>query len=125
MPRKYRPSNGTEGCAFMEYFCERCIHEKFIHTMKHGDAQCNIADRSLIYDLKDPEYPEEWIYDDDGHPTCTAWKKWDWGNDDDENGLNEPPPVYPDDPNQLCLPFLFEELENQVSCPKEKELIPA
>lgn len=49
------------------------------------------------------------------------YQEW-W--DEDENGDPELKPVPIDDPNQLCLPFIFEELENQVRCPKEKSLIP-
>lgn len=100
MPEKYRPSNGSEGCAFMDHFCEHCANEKFIHTNRHGDLQCNIADRSMIYDLKDPEYPSEWTYDQDGLPTCTAWKYFKWELDNDGN-LIDPPPA--PDPNQLSL----------------------
>ena len=108
---KYRPSNGTEGCSFEEHFCHHCIHEKWVHTQKDGDKQCDILNRAFLHDLKDPEYPEEWTYDATGHPTCTAHVNWNWGKDDDDDGLNEPPVKPPDDPNQLCLPFIFEELE--------------
>jgi len=38
--------------------------------------------QNYVHDVKDKEYPEEWTYDDNGSPTCTAWKKWDWGRDD-------------------------------------------
>ena len=61
--RKYRPSNGSEGCWFAEKYCEHCIHEKFTHTQQHGDMQCDILNRALLFDIKDPEYPEEWTYD--------------------------------------------------------------
>ena len=115
--RKYRPSNGSEGMWFDEKFCLNCIHEKFMHTQKHGDMQCNIFNRAFLFDIDDKEYPEEWQYDENDNPTCTAWVKWNWGRDDDENGLNEPPPKTPDDPNQLCFPFIFDEL----GIPKIKE----
>ena len=107
---KYCPSNGTEGCAFTDHFCANCIHEKFMHTQKDGDKQCDILNRTILCSVSDPGYPEEWTYDEHGNPTCTAWMKWDWGNDDDDHGLNEPPPEIPEDPNQLCLPFIFDEI---------------
>jgi hypothetical protein len=104
--RKYRPSNGTEGMGFTEHFCDRCINQ---HPDPNNPKQCMILCKTMIYDLKDKEYPEEWTYDENGRPTCTAWKKWDWGRDDDGNWM-EPPEPPTDDPNQLCFPFLFDEL---------------
>lgn len=95
---------------FCDEFCGRCINEKFIHTNNHDDKKCDIFSRTMLHNIKDAEYPEEWTYDKDGEPICTAFKKWDWGREDDEGGLNEPPPIYPDDPNQLCMPFIFDEL---------------
>lgn len=118
---KYRPSNGTEGMFFTEHFCAHCIHEKWTHTQKDGDKQCDILSNSMLYDRDDSKYPEEWTYDDKGKPTCTAWVKWDWGNDNDEGGLKEPPQIPPDDPNQLCLPFIFDELK--IPQPLELETI--
>lgn len=110
MGEKYQPSNGSEGCGFVELFCCNCLHEKFMHTQNHEDKKCDIFSRTLIYDTEDKEYPEEWTYDENNNPTCTAWQKWDWGNDDDEDGLNKPPEIIPDDPNQLCFPFIFDEI---------------
>lgn len=104
----YQPSNGTEGMYFVEKFCMNCIHEKFIHTHDDNDAKCDIFSNSLLYTIKEPGYPREWTYDENGKPTCTAFKKWDWGIDDGEGGgLNEPPPPDPYDPNQLTLPFII------------------
>lgn len=102
----YTPSNGTEGCGFVENFCAHCIHEKFMHTQNDNDLKCEILTTSF---LNWPDPVEEWVYDENEQPTCTAYKKWDWGRDD-EDGFNEPPEIPPDDPNQLCLPFIFDEL---------------
>lgn len=107
--RKYRPSNGTEGCMFIEEYCLNCIHGKYEHTQNHADNPCEILTRSFLYDLKDKEYPEEWTYDDEGFPICTAYRKFDWGRDDDGN-LPLDPELPTDDPNQLCLPFIFDEI---------------
>jgi hypothetical protein len=29
---------------------------------------------SMAFEIDDPEYPEEWVYDEDGRPKCTAFK---------------------------------------------------
>lgn len=109
--KKYRPSNGTEGMGFCEMFCEQCIHEKFIHTQNDADKKCDILSRTLMHDVEDPEYPEEWTYDSEGNPTCTAFQKWDWGNDGD--GWNDLPEPEPEDPNQMCFPFVMDEINEQ------------
>ena len=109
--RKYQPSNGTEGEMFHENYCYQCIHERWVHRQDENkeEDKCDIWSAAMIYDLKDPRYPEEWTYEN-GQPTCTGFKKWDWGNDDD--GWNEPPPPPPpEDPNQLVMPFLLEFIE--------------
>jgi hypothetical protein len=106
--KKYRPSNGSEGEYFMSSHCYQCIHD-------NGENKtCGILMRTMCFDLSDKEYPEEWTFDDNGKATCTAWKKWDWGKDDDGNWI-EPPPLPVDNPNQLCMPFIFDELEIQKS----------
>lgn len=106
MNRKYQPSNGTEGMIFCERFCDQCLNQ---HPDPNHERQCMILCRTMVYDTNDKEYPEEWIYDDSGKPTCTAFIKWDWDRDDDGNWI-EPIPVPPDDPNQLVMPFIFEEM---------------
>lgn len=106
MPKKYSPSNGTEGMAFTEHFCDRCINQ---HPDPDNKKQCMILCRSMCYSVTDERFPEEWIYDEEGFPTCTAFKKWDWGRDDDGNWIDPPEPLT-DDPNQLCFPFIFDEL---------------
>ena len=54
---------------------------------------------------------DQWVYDTHGQPKCTEYPHGDWGNDDD--GWNEPEEPIPVSPNQLVMPFAFEELENQ------------
>lgn len=66
----YRPSNGTEGCGFIECWCDLCEHEQ-------GNRQCKILTNTMAYDIKDKEYPKEWIYADNGLPICTAFKRYD------------------------------------------------
>lgn len=105
--KKYRPSNGTEGMIFTDHFCDRCMNQ---HTDPDHPKQCMILCRTMVYDVNDKDYPEEWTYDENDRPTCTAWKKWDWGRDDDGNWI-DPIETPPDNPNQLLMPFIFDELE--------------
>lgn len=44
----------------------------------------------------------------------------EWWDDDEENPDPDKPEPLPDDPNQLVMPFIFDELEINSICPKEK-----
>lgn len=61
----YRPSNGTEGDAFRGRFCERCTK---VDT-------CDMPARSMAFDVKDAEYPREWVRDDYGNGKCTVFER--------------------------------------------------
>lgn len=63
MSEKYRPSNGTMGMAFMANFCDRCSIRGI----------CRILPKTMAYHVDDPEYPDQWTYDEEGYPTCTAF----------------------------------------------------
>lgn len=72
---KYRPSNGTEGECFIEHWCGSC--ERSGGPGKPDDAGhelmgCSIVGRTMYHEIDDPEYPTEWVEDDDG-ARCTAW----------------------------------------------------
>lgn len=72
MTQRYRPSNGTEGHAFIEHFCGRCVKDE---AYRHGGDSCPIVANTLAYGIDDPRYPREWIEDDDGSdPRCTAFE---------------------------------------------------
>jgi hypothetical protein len=64
MSRPYRPSNGTEGELFCEQFCYRCVHDV--------DENCPILAATLVYQVGDEGYPNEWVQDE-GVPCCTAF----------------------------------------------------
>ena len=68
MTNLYRPSNGTEGEIFMSQYCNRCIHDDI-----ENNKGCTIIAFSMAYFVSDPEYPKQWIYGDDGKPTCTKF----------------------------------------------------
>jgi hypothetical protein len=59
--KKYRPSNGTEGAAFMDRFCDRCKREAKYRRTDDGSDGCPIIAKTMGYDIDDPEYPSEWV----------------------------------------------------------------
>lgn len=65
MSKPYRPSNGTEGDFFMAEFCFRCGRDT-------EEKPCKLLGNSLAYEIGDPEYPKEWITDEEGS-RCTAF----------------------------------------------------
>lgn len=72
--RKFQPSNHTVGAAFIADWCGTCQHGQY--------EPCDIAARTMWLKVEDPEYPEEWQYDAEGDPVCTAHT---------ENGQPVPP----------------------------------
>ena len=64
--KKYRPSNGTEGQVFYDYWCARC--------QKDINEDCPIFAASMAYDIDDERYPKEWVEVEDG-PKCTAFER--------------------------------------------------
>lgn len=64
MTKKYRPSNGSEGEGFMEHWCIRCWLDR--------NEDCPILANALCYGIDDPEYPAEWVQDENG-ARCTAF----------------------------------------------------
>ena len=63
--KPYRPSNWSEGEMFFEAYCEDC---------KRGGS-CEIAGATMCFDIGEKGYPKEWIYGDDGQPTCLAFEE--------------------------------------------------
>jgi hypothetical protein len=117
--RKYKPSNGTEGEWFIDKYCMNCFH---CDPDPRGKKQCMLLCASMCYDVNEPEYPKEWIYDDENKPTCTKWQKWDWdtdGNPDDPDNPNAP---QPEDPNQLVMPFILDEIEMKINEKKHEKI---
>lgn len=77
--RLYRPSNGTEGEAFMTMWCSRCKHDKAWNGEKPfddcgDDDLCKLIANSMAFDLDEPGYPQQWVYDQCGAPTCLAFE---------------------------------------------------
>lgn len=106
--RKYRPSNGTEGMIFTDTYCMNCINCDPDPT---GKKQCGILFRTLVHNINDEEYPQEWTYDENDKPICTSWVKWDWDNNGDPDDPDNPNKPLPNNPNQLVFPFFNAEVE--------------
>ncbi|TAA18213.1 hypothetical protein EA658_13780 [Pseudoxanthomonas winnipegensis] len=72
--QKYRPSNGTEGEGFICEFCGNCARSDHAQPDADDDSLlgCEITGRTMLYDVEDPEYPAEWIWDG-LEPRCTAY----------------------------------------------------
>lgn len=67
MSKKYRPSNGTEGDSFISEWCGQCEKNKELN------GKCQILGDTFIFLESDPAYPEEWTYNKQGTPCCTAF----------------------------------------------------
>jgi hypothetical protein len=74
--RPYRPSNGTEGEAFMEAWCARCARDA-AYQAGEGDS-CPIAAATVALAVDDPDYPAEWITGAGG-PRCMAFEPVEGG----------------------------------------------
>ena len=68
---KYRPSNGTEGEWFHSNFCDQCLHDREYREKQENG--CELICFAMAFDTKDPEYPKEWIEDENG-PRCTKFE---------------------------------------------------
>jgi hypothetical protein len=72
MNKKYRPGCGDEGEWFMGKFCYQCYRYN-----PRQDVYCKIIPATMFIEKDDPDYPTEWIYQEDGTPegipTCTAF----------------------------------------------------
>lgn len=99
MKHSYRPSNGTEGMIFTSEYCDHCIHEN-----SEKGKHCKIYTATLFFAPYEPEYPIEWRYNSLGHPTCTAYVNWNWGENGDPDDPDNPwAPTPPPDIRQLDL----------------------
>ena len=66
--KPYCPGNGTEGIAFEDAFCTNCIYYK--------DDDCPILMQAhIVGSVKAPEFPNQWVYDDEGTPSCRMFSE--------------------------------------------------
>lgn len=73
----YRPSSGTEGEWFIRQWCGKCERDKCHNGSKPMDCCtpedfCQIIGNTMLMDIDDPDYPKEWVEDENG-PRCTAF----------------------------------------------------
>lgn len=68
----YCPSNGTEGEGFMARWCNRCKRDRAFQDSGGEEPGCEIISASMAYNVRDPKYPKEWVWQD-GRPVCTAF----------------------------------------------------
>ena len=64
MTRTFQPSCRREAYRFMDSFCNHCTRERW---------PCAILHRAMTLDSTDPDYPAEWIVDEEAGPVCTAY----------------------------------------------------
>lgn len=62
----------------MDAWCSHCARDKAWNGEKDfyecaPEELCEIIGGTQLYELSDPEYPKEWIYNAEGVPTCTAF----------------------------------------------------
>jgi hypothetical protein len=57
---------------FQEQFCYRCTKDQ------DEDHPCEILTAAMVFGLSDAGYPKEWLYDNSGRPTCTAFADVTW-----------------------------------------------
>lgn len=80
----YRPSNGTEGEAFMARWCYVCADLE--------GYECPILAATMAApSAYDPEFPDEWRQDGPAGPRCTAYRE----NPDDPGPLDPAAVVRP------------------------------
>jgi hypothetical protein len=74
MSKPYRPSNGTEGDDFDHWWCSGCARDQAFRDNPDSGDGCSIVASTMIFNIDEPEYPKEWIQNDDGsNPRCTAF----------------------------------------------------
>lgn len=76
----YRPSNGSEGMWFDDRWCSRCIRDQEWRETDKDGLGCPILTATFIYNVDEPEYPKEWVIDDECGARCIAFYPIDDGS---------------------------------------------
>ena len=71
--KPYRPSTGTEGAAFENEWCGWCARDAAFRDDPDRGEGCQIIADTFAYEITDPRYPKEWVFDRDGRPCCKAF----------------------------------------------------
>lgn len=72
----YRPANSDEGYWFMSQWCDVCARDALYRDTQDGEDGCDILAKTLYLKPTDPNYPTEWIIEND-EPICKAFIKED------------------------------------------------
>jgi len=59
----HRPATETDREIFVLMHCGHCAR----------NGKCTIASYAKIFEIGETYYPQEWVHDDDGQPTCMAF----------------------------------------------------
>lgn len=71
--KPYCPSSGSEGAAFEDAFCCRC---QYYGSERGEPSDCPILMQAhIVADVHDPEFPNQWVYDEEGYPTCRMFSE--------------------------------------------------
>jgi len=82
--KKYRPSNGTEGCYFTSHWCDICAKDDFDPDADDSKG-CPILLKTLMMETDCKDYPEEWVCEDDGsNPRCTAYRHEEYRQEEED-----------------------------------------
>lgn len=60
----YRPANAAEGEIFILMHCGHCARR----------PRCTIPNYAAIFEIGEPDYPKQWVHDDEGQPSCSAFE---------------------------------------------------
>lgn len=66
MTRVFKPADEREARDFLTSHCNRCVRSLA--------SSCEILEAVTVNDATDPDYPSQWVLDDEGRPTCTAFE---------------------------------------------------
>lgn len=72
MPRQFKPSNSTEGYAFIGQWCENCARDCPSNGSKTFD-ECDDSELCPILAASFRGEAKEWVEHDDGRCECTAF----------------------------------------------------
>ena len=71
--KPYCPGSGSEGAAFEDAFCCRCQYDG---SERDEPSDCPIRMQAhIVADVHDPEFPNQWVYDEEGYPTCRMFSE--------------------------------------------------
>jgi len=87
--KPYCPSSGSEGIGFEDAWCCKCDHYRYGSEWMPDEMECVMPSKThhgygptgilglahFVADVNDPQFPQEWLYDKEGCPSCAAWKE--------------------------------------------------